>query len=364
MSNPIHDIYKYSQSIWYDNIQRGLLKSGAIRKMIEDGEITGITSNPSIFEKAIGGSQDYDAMAEQLLKEDPSLDVDNLYEKLVIEDIREAADLLAGVYQQTNGLDGYISIEVSPRLAHDSQATIEQARHLFATINRPNVMIKVPATAEGLPAVTALLGEGIHVNVTLMFSMQDFIDVSNAYLAGLEKAADQGRDLSKIASVASFFISRIDSSVDKQLPEDSPLRGKTAIAYARNVYQKFKEVYSGERFEVLKQKGARVQRVLWASTSTKNPQYRDVIYAEELIGPDTVNTLPPVTLDAFRDHGQARLSVTENLAECAQTLEDIKKQGIDMQDVTAKLKEDGVEAFRRSFDSLIDTLAKKRQSIG
>ncbi|MFB0506078.1 MAG: transaldolase, partial [Thermodesulfobacteriota bacterium] len=302
--NPLVELQKLGQSIWYDNIRRGLLTSGELKGMIDAGEIVGVTSNPAIFEKAIAGSTDYDEAMTVRLREDPHASPESLYERLVIEDIQTTADLLAPVYERTDGVDGYVCVEVSPRLAHDTNGTIAEARRFFAAINRPNVMVKVPATSEGLPAIAALIGEGINVNVTLMFSLQDFLDVSEAYLSGLEKLANSGGDLSRVASVASFFVSRVDVAVDKLLPDDSPLRGKIAIANAKAAYLRFRETYEDQRFFAPKKNGARVQRLLWASTGVKNPHYRDVMYVEELIGPDTVNTVPPATLDAFRDHGR------------------------------------------------------------
>ncbi|MCK5551527.1 MAG: bifunctional transaldolase/phosoglucose isomerase, partial [Deltaproteobacteria bacterium] len=361
--NPLIEIQKFGQSIWYDNIRRGLLTSGELKGMIDAGEIVGVTSNPAIFEKAIAGSTDYDEAMTSRLREDPHAGPENLYEGLVIEDIQTTADLLAPVYEKTDGVDGYVSVEVSPRLAHDTDGTIAEARRFFAAIKRPNVMVKVPATPEGLPAITALIGKGINVNVTLMFSLQDFLDVSEAYLSGLEKLAHSGGDLRRIASVASFFVSRIDAAVDKLLPDDSPLRGKIAIANAKTAYMRFKETYKGERFVALKNRGARVQRLLWASTGVKNPHYRDVMYVEELIGPDTVSTVPPATLDAFRDHGRPRLSLTENLDEATKQLAALKDLGIDLDAVTRRLKDEGVDLFEKPFDSLMETLARKQECI-
>jgi transaldolase/glucose-6-phosphate isomerase len=361
--NPLIEVQKFGQSIWYDNIRRGLLTSGELKRMIDAGEIVGLTSNPAIFEKAISGSTDYDAALMNLLKENPHAEAEGLYERLVIEDIRTTADLLAPVYERTHGVDGYVSVEVSPRLAHDTDGTIAEARRFFAAINRPNVMVKVPATPEGFPAITALIAEGINVNVTLMFSIQDYLDVSEAYLAGLEKLAHSGGDLSRVASVASFFVSRVDAAVDTLLPDDSPLRGKIAIANAKAAYLRFKKTYEGERFAALKKRSARVQRPLWASTGVKNPHYRDVMYVEELIGPDTVSTVPPATLDAFRGHGQPRLSLTENLEEASKHLAALKDLGIDLDVVTRRLKDEGVDLFERPFDSLMETLTNKQECI-
>ena len=361
--NPLIDLQKLGQSIWYDNIRRGLLTSGELKGMIDAGEIVGVTSNPAIFEKAIAGSTDYDEAMVAQLKEDPHAGPESLYEGLVIEDIQTTADLLAPVYEGTDGVDGYVSVEVSPRLAHDTDGTIAEARRFFSAINRPNVMVKVPATPEGLPAITALIGEGINVNVTLMFSLQDFLDVSEAYLSGLEKRAHSSGNLRRVSSVASFFVSRIDAAVDKLLPDDSPLRGKTAIANAKAAYMRFRETYETERFLALKKQGARVQRLLWASTGVKNPHYRDVMYVEELIGPDTVSTIPPATLDAFRYHGRPRLSLTENPAEVPKQLAALKELGIDLSAVTQRVKDEGVALFEQPFDSLMETLTRKQECI-
>jgi transaldolase/glucose-6-phosphate isomerase len=361
--NPLIELQRLGQSIWYDNIRRGLLTSGELKRMIDAGEIVGLTSNPAIFEKAIAGSTDYDAALIALLEENPHADAEDLYDKLVIEDIQTTADLLAPIYERTNGMDGYACVEVSPRLAHDTEGTIAEARRFFAAINRPNVMVKVPATPEGFPAITALIGEGINVNVTLMFSLQDYLDVSEAYLAGLEKLATSGGNLSRVASVASFFVSRIDSAVDKVLPDDSLLRGKIAIANAKRAYVRFQETNEEQRFAALKKRGARVQRLLWGSTGIKNPHYRDVMYVEELIGPDTVSTVPPATLDAFRDHGSPRSSLTENLDEALRHLAALKDLGIDLDAVTRRLKDEGVELFERPFDSLMETLTRKKECI-
>jgi transaldolase/glucose-6-phosphate isomerase len=362
-SNPLVRLQKLGQSIWYDNIRRGLLTSGELKAMIDAGEIVGVTSNPAIFQKAIAGSTDYDEAITARLEETPQTDAACLYEGLVIEDIRMAADLLDSVYKRTHGADGYVSVEVSPRLAHDTNGTVAEARRLFATIDRPNVMVKVPATAEGIPAITTLIGEGINVNVTLMFSLSDYTAVSEAYLAGLDGLVRSGGDLRTVSSVASFFVSRVDTAVDRLLPEDSPLRSKIAIANAKTAFVRFKETYDSGRFEVLKKRGARVQRLLWASTGVKNPNYRDVLYVEELIGPETVATIPPATLDAFRDHGRPRLSLLENPTQAKEDLTSLEKLGIDLDAITRQLKEEGVAAFAKPFDSLMETLWRKRDCI-
>ncbi|MBW2059256.1 MAG: bifunctional transaldolase/phosoglucose isomerase [Deltaproteobacteria bacterium] len=361
--NPVVELQRFGQSVWYDNVRRGLLTSGELQEMIDGGEITGVTSNPTIFQKAIAGSTDYDVPLAALVRNDPQAAAESLYEGLVVEDIRAVAEALLPVYERTLGKDGYVSVEVAPRLAHDTEGTVAEAQRLFAAVGRPNVMIKVPATAEGIPAVTRLIGKGINVNVTLMFSLQDYLDVSEAYLAGLEELARSGGNLAGVASVASFFVSRVDTAVDRVLSEDSPLRGRIAIANAKVTFLRFKELSESRRFDLLRQQGGRVQRLLWASTGVKNPQYRDVMYIEELIGPDTVTTVPPATLDGFRDHGRPRPSLSENPAEATRQLRSLRELGIDLDAVTRRLKDEGVESFARSFDSLMETLTEKRDRI-
>mgnify|MGYP005832275485 CR=1 FL=1 len=361
--NPLREIHRYGQSVWLDVLRRALLTSGELKRLIEAGEVTGVTSNPTIFEKAIAGSTDYDQAVAALLRENPRLEEGAIYEALAVEDIRAAADLLRPVYEETAGEDGFACLEVSPHLAHDTQGTVAEARRLFAAVGRPNVMIKVPGTAAGLPAISTLIAEGINVNVTLMFSLRDYENVSEAYLQGLERLAGSGGDPRRAASVASFFLSRIDSAADRLLPEGSPLRGKTAIANAKAAYARFEEVYATRRFAALKEHGARLQRLLWASTGTKDPRYRDVMYVEALIGPGTVNTMPLGTLDACRDHCRPRLSVTEGLPEAFRQLAAIEDAGVDLIAVTSRLQEEGVALFARSFDSLLETLAAKRRDV-
>jgi transaldolase / glucose-6-phosphate isomerase len=359
-NNPLLELQKQGQSIWYDNIQRGLLVSGKLKKMIDDGEVQGVTSNPSIFEKAINGSNDYDQAIKEILDNNPNINIKSLYEALVIPDIQNTADLLRNVYENTNCKDGYVSIEVSPLLAHDTEKTISEARTLFKKVNRPNVMIKVPATKEGLPAITTLIGEGININVTLMFSRQDYIDVAEAYISGLEKFALSDGDLSKVASVASFFVSRIDTAIDKLITDASAMRGKIAIANSKIAYGKFLEIFSRNRFKALEEKGAKKQRLLWASTGTKNPAYSDVLYVEELIGPDTVNTLPPATLQAFKDHGKVAPRITENLNEAIRQISDLINRGINLDLITTEIKTAGIELFSKSFEKLLEALKAKK----
>ncbi len=368
MTSPLHQLTALGQSIWYDNIQRSLLENGGLAKMIAEDAITGLTSNPSIFDKAISKSSDYDAALTALLAENPAADVKTLYEALAISDIQAAADLMRPVYDRTDGVDGYVSLEVAPTLADDTDGTIAEARRLFKTVNRPNLMIKVPATKAGLPAITTLIGEGINVNVTLMFSLQHYDDVAEAYLAGLEKLAANGGDVSRVASVASFFVSRVDTIFDKALEaigtdEALALRGKMGVANAKAAYRRFQQVFGGERFAALKAQGARVQRPLWASTSTKNPAYSDVLYVEELIGADTVNTMPPQTIIAFKDHGIAEPRLTRDVDAALATMEAVAALGIDYADLTETLQAQGVKAFADAFADLLDNLAAKREKL-
>lgn len=368
MTSPLHQLAALGQSIWYDNIQRSLLENGGLAKMIAEDAITGLTSNPSIFDKAISKSSDYDGAISAFLAENPTADVKTLYESLAINDIQAAADLMRPVYERTAGTDGYVSLEVAPTLADDTDGTIAEARRLFATVNRPNLMIKVPATKAGLPAITALIGEGINVNVTLMFSLQHYDDVAEAYLAGLEKLVAAGGDLSRVASVASFFVSRVDTIFDKALEaigteKALSLRGKMGVANAKAAYRRFRQVFGGERFAALKAHGAQVQRPLWASTSTKNPAYSDVLYVEELIGADTVNTMPPQTITAFKDHGIAEPRLTQDVDAALATMDAVAALGIDYTELTETLQKQGVEAFAKAFEDLLANLDEKRKKI-
>jgi transaldolase/glucose-6-phosphate isomerase len=360
--NRIQELAELGQSIWYDNIRRALLDDGGLAALVEAG-VTGVTSNPSIFEKAIAGSADYDdAVGEMAPTDMPETE---LYEALALEDIQRAADILRPVYDRTNGVDGYVSLEVSPSLAHDTEATIAEARRLHAALDRANVLIKVPATPAGIPAIETLIGEGININVTLMFSLDHYDAVAEAYIAGLERLAASGRDLSKAASVASFFVSRVDGLVDRALDEvgNEELQGKIAIANSKATYARFREVFSGERWERLIAQGARVQRPLWASTSTKNPRYPDTMYVDALIGSDTVNTVPPATLDAFLDHGTVALSLEADLDEARDQLARLAELGIDLDAITEKLQDDGVASFANAFDSLMESIAGKRERL-
>lgn len=356
---------KLGQSIWLDYVQRSLITSGELGRLVEEDGLCGVTSNPTIFEKAIAGSRDYDDELHAILTDNPRGEPRTLYELSAIRDIQMAADVLKPVYDNTGGADGFVSLEVSPHLAHDIDGTLGEVRRLWRAVARPNVMIKVPATAQGVPAVEALIAEGININITLMFSLRHYEAVAQAYLSGLTRSATPER----VASVASFFVSRVDTVVDRELeaigtPQALALRGQSAIANARLVYRRFREIFYGEAFSRLRRQGARVQRPLWASTGTKNPAYSDVFYVEGLIGPDTVNTLPPATLDAFRDHGQAsRATVSESWDEAESCLAQLQELGIDLVAVTEKLQTDGVAAFTASYDQLLAALAQKRGAL-
>ena len=362
MVNSIKKVQSFGQSIWYDNIRRAMLTSGELQRLVENG-ITGVTSNPTIFEKAIAGSQDYDNALLDLA--DKGLPPEAIFEALAIEDIREAADILRPVFERTGGKDGYVSLEVRPTLAHDVQGTIDEALRLFAALDRPNVLIKVPATDEGIQAVEALTARGVNVNVTLIFSIPQYAAVAEAYLSGLEKRFAAEQPIDSIASVASFFVSRIDSAIDLLLENsgDQALMGKIAIANAKTAYARFRSIFSGERWERLAEHGAHVQRPLWASTGTKNSAYPDTVYIDSLIGPDTVNTVPPSTLQAFREHGYVDCTLETGLREAFVHLEQLRDSGIDLDAVAQKLLDDGVSAFIKSYDDLILSIEGKQARL-
>ncbi len=366
----VYEIKKLGQSIWYDNIRRGLIVSGELKRMIDEDGICGITSNPTIFEKAITGSSDYDEDIICLSGENKT--AEEIYNDLTVKDISMAADIFSDIYSDTGHNDGYISIEVSPKYAYDTNATIMEAHRIKKEINRPNIMIKVPATDEGIPAIEQLTSEGININVTLIFSIKQYEKVARAYIYGLKKLSENGGDLTGIRSVASIFVSRIDTYVDRLLEDKiagendgsekeklSRLKGKTAIVYVKQIYQLSKQIFSEEDFMTLKAKGASVQRPLWASTGVKNPSYRDTMYIEELIGSGTVNTVPHATLEAFRDHGIHGLNLEEDLDKSAEVLQSIRDAGIDMNTVCGKLQEEGVKAFDESFENLINAIRRK-----
>jgi len=370
--NPLKQLEGYGQSPWLDYIQRSLLTGGGLRRLIEDDGVKGVTSNPSIFEKAIAGSNDYrEGMRELRRKGFPS---QHIYELLAIEDVRLAADELRPVYEATARRDGYVSLEVSPHLARDTASTVEEARRLWRSVARPNLLIKVPGTPEGIPAVEALIAEGVNVNVTLLFSRGAYRDAADAYLRGLERRAASGADISGVASVASFFVSRIDTNVDAKLDAliaaAAPggrarlegLHGKAAIANAKLAYRLFQDLTATARWKRLVRAGAMPQRLLWASTSTKNPAYRDVIYVEELIGPDTVNTMPTATIQAFRDHGVARASLQEDVAGAESVMRELDNAGIAFNGVADELLVEGVRLFSQAFDSLLATVEQARSA--
>jgi transaldolase len=362
LKNQLKNLTELGQSIWYDNIERSLLTEGELSRLVNEDYVTGVTSNPSIFEKAIAGSQAYDSQLRFILAENPAIPIKELYESLAIEDIQQATDILQPVYERTNGEDGYVSLEVSPDLASDTEGTIAEAKRLFEAVGRPNLMIKIPATSAGLLAISEVIGAGVNVNVTLIFSLKNYIDVAHAYIKGLEELDATGGDLAQVASVASFFISRVDSLFDKLLG-DKTLQGKVAIANAKVAYLEFKKIFGGERFQKLATKGAKIQRPLWASTSTKNPNYSDVLYLDELIGPNTVNTVPPATIEKFKEHGRTAPTLEENPDDALALLEQLKQFGIDYEAATDKLQEDGVESFVKAFDGLLKTLEDKREAI-
>jgi transaldolase/glucose-6-phosphate isomerase len=375
-TNPLQELLKYGQSMWLDYIRRDLFTSGKLKHMIEDDGLRGMTSNPAIFEKAIADSSLYDDRLKALASRH-DLDATGRFEQIAIRDIQDAADALRSVYESSNFRDGYVSLEVSPYLAHKTQETMDEARRLWKTVDRENVMIKVPGTAEGIPAIRQLISEGININVTLLFAQEVYEKVAESYIAGVEDLAARGGNLKKMAGVASFFISRIDTLIDSMLNDRlksttddnqkallKSLLGKVAIANGKLTYQRYQRIFSGPRWEALATKGAQTQRVLWASTSTKNPNYRDVIYVEELIGPDTVDTMPPATVDAFRDHGRLRNSLTEDVPGAQKVMDDLARSGISMKEVTDKLTVDGVKLFADAFDKLLAAVEKNTQSKG
>jgi len=367
--NPLKGLLDYGQSPWMDYIRRDLLTGGELKRLIHDDGLRGMTSNPSIFAKAITGSKDYSDILDS--PDAKKLNATQLYEKIAVRDVQDAADIFRPVYDESRRRDGYVSLEVSPTLALERDKTIEEARRLWKMVNRPNVMIKVPGTKECIPAIRQLLEEGININITLLFAQSAYEQVAEVFIAALEARAAKNQNLAHIASVASFFVSRIDTLADSLMDEKlksasdpgqkallNGLKGKVAIANAKVTYKKYQELFSGPRWNALKAKGAQTQRLLWASTSTKNKAYRDVIYVEELIGADTVDTIPPATFDAFRDHGKLQPSLTENVDQAFKTMSDLEKAGISMKQITDKLLIDGIKLFADAFTELLEATGK------
>ena len=374
MVNPLLELKTLGQSVWLDDIDRGQLRSGLFQRLIDEDGITGATGNPTIFEHSITNDTTYDEQMQQLIAAGKS--AQEIYEALAMTDVKTVADLLSPVYNQTNGQDGFVSIEVSPFLAHDTEATLAEVRRFWHAIDRPNLMVKIPSTPAGVPAIRQALSEGININITLIFSLENYREVAEAYLSALEERKTRGMNISHIASVASFFVSRVDVLVDKLLEDKLKaasahneqqqllaLQGKIAIANARVVYQEFKQLFSGQRFEALQQEGARIQRPLWASTSTKNPAYRDILYAEELIGSGTVDTMTLKTIESFRDHGNVRLSVDDDIAQARAELAAAGSVGISYDQVTQQLQDEGVQRFADSFHKLFARIEDKRKAL-
>ena len=374
--NPATQLINFGQSVWYDNISREILNNGELKSYIENWGVRGLTSNPTIFDNAISSTDQYDISLKQLSPSDKTPEA--AFEALAVEDIADAADLLLPIYEQSNGADGFVSIEVSPKLARDTAGSVEEGRRLFSKLSRPNVMIKIPGTAEGIPAIKTLLEEGINVNVTLLFSVENYVDVANTYCSALRTRASKGQPIDRIRSVASFFVSRVDSLIDSKLdsiieqakdsePEKAEsaqmLKGKLGIANSRNAYQRFKKIFYGTDFEDLRSQGGAVQRPLWASTSTKDPKYRDVLYVEQLIGKDTVNTLPHNTLEAFVDHGIVADTIEKDLAGAEGLVAKLEALGVDVTQGLVTLQEEGVRKFADSFDALNKTLSAKLASF-
>ncbi|HVB75925.1 MAG TPA: transaldolase [Ktedonobacteraceae bacterium] len=374
MTNPLQQLATFGQSVWYDNIDRSQLVSGQFKRMLDEDGVVGVTANPTIFQKSISQGHAYDDQMTQLIRDGKN--TSDIYEALIIQDIRTVADLLRPIYDSTNMKDGYVSLEVSPDLAHDSEGTINEVRRFWRMVDRPNLLVKIPATPEGIPAIQTALSEGININITLIFSIKAYRDVAEAYISALEERKAAGKDISHIASVASFFVSRVDTLVDKLLEDkikatnDSAeqqklkaLEGKAAIANARLVYQDFKAIFGTSRFQSLRESGAHVQRPLWASTSTKNPAYRDVLYAEELIGPDTVDTMPYETIENFSDHGRAALTIEKDIPKAWAELDALEALDIHYDAVTQQLLDEGVQKFADSFHELFGGIEEKKKAI-
>lgn len=365
-NNPLTELRTFGQSIWYDNIRRDLIASGGLKKLIDDDKMRGVTSNPSIFEKAIANSDDYDEQLMQLISQGKNT-AEEIFEALSIQDIQMAADIFKPVYDESDEEDGYISLEVSPLLSDQEEETVQAALDIFQRVNRPNIMIKVPATEAGILAHERLIGMGIPINMTLIFSLETYEAVAKAYINGLNQLNDTGQPLGKVRSVASVFVSRIDSAADPLITAKGealkPLAGKIAIANSKVIYQKFKTLFASPEFLSLQKLGAHLQRPLWGSTGTKNPAYSDVLYIEELIGPHTVNTAPPATIDAFRDHGKLRFSIEEDVPGAEAMLAQLSGAGIDLNAITKALQEAGVKAFADSYQNLLAAIAQKKERL-
>jgi transaldolase len=370
--NPPIGLKEIGQSVWLDNLSRKLIHSGELKRLIDEHGVSGITSNPTIFQKAISGSTDYDSSLRRMIDKGVK-DEKELFLELAMEDVSEAADFLWPTYRSANGQDGFVSIEVSPDLAYETDATISEARRLFSTLGKKNILVKVPGTKEGVPAIEQLTSEGVNVNVTLLFSTERYEEIAEAYLKGLEKRVSQGQPIDEIASVASFFVSRVDTLTDKLLDarlssatskaekdKIANLFGKAAVANAKIAYEKYKGIFSQKRFLALKAKGGHIQRILWGSTGTKNPKYSDIKYVEELIAPDSINTLPETTIKAFQDHGEVKVAIHNGLKEAEKLFPELKSMGIDIREVTGQLEKDGVQLFSDSFFALLGEIAKKR----
>jgi transaldolase len=360
----LHELSELGQSVWIDFLSRQLLQSGELARMMEEDAVVGVTSNPTIFQKAIAGGDAYDEQFREVLAEEE--DPKEVFLKLAVQDVKNACDLLRQVWDGGHGQDGYVSIEVDPNLAFDTDATIAEAQRLHELVDKPNCFVKIPATKAGLPAIEEMIARGRNINVTLIFSLQRYAEVVEAYLRGLERLVESGGDPGTVASVASFFVSRVDTEADRRLDEagaPDELKGKLAVANAKLAYERYQELFSGDRWAALDAKGARTQRCLWASTSTKNPAYRDVIYVEELIGPETVNTMPEETIEAFQDHGEVALTLEQDLDEARRVFERIAEAGVDYDDVVATLEQEGVQKFSDSFSELLDGVQAKRGEL-
>jgi transaldolase len=360
----LHQLSELGQSVWIDSLSREWLRTGELRRMMDEDAVVGVTSNPTIFQKAMSEGDWYDEQLREVLAEED--DPKEIFLRLAFDDIREACDLMRSVWDRTEGQDGYVSLEVEPALAHDTEATIEQAQRFHDTVDRPNLYVKIPATGPGVPAIEEMIARGKKINVTLIFGLDRYAEVAEAYIRGVERLLESGGDPKSVTSVASFFVSRVDTEADKRLDAiggHDELKGRLAIANAKLAYQRYEEIFSGPRWEALAARGASTQRCLWASTSTKNPDYRDVMYIEDLIGPQTVNTMPKETIEAFQDHGEVRLTLEEGLDEAHRLFDELAAAGIDYDDVTRVLEEEGVQKFADSFDELLEGVAAKRAQL-